>query len=83
MSDEILNTETMRAFADKAKKAADAVKAYLDNLSELDSINMKATVAMFTKDELKAMASRPENSEQTTAFMQVALFLKGIQNVGQ
>jgi len=66
----------------QAKKAADAVQAYLDKLSEMDQQNMKATVAMFTKGEINDLADNAQTPEKK-AFMLVASFLKGIQHVGQ
>jgi hypothetical protein len=66
---------------DDFTKASTAVKAYLDALSELDMINMKATVQMFTKEELQDIVEHPECTEAKKAFINVAMFLKGIQEV--
>lgn len=71
----------MVAFVEKAKKVGDVVQAYLDKLSELDMMNMKATVAMFSKSELKTMIADGDCHEERKAFLTVALFLKGLQNV--
>ena len=68
---------------ESVKKVTTAIQNYLDALSPLDMENMKATVAMFTKEELQAMQDDPNVSEQKKAFLIVAQFLKGIQHVGQ
>lgn len=67
-------------FIERAKKAGDAVEAYLAKLSELDTQNMKATVAMFSLVEMEALANEPKIPEAKKAFLIVAQFLKRMQN---